>query len=68
MAHELRKYNLDKLIVNWTSSTIFHDLIEITADPAIQANLAEMRSAYLHFHSITGYADVIQTVFEQTHV
>jgi hypothetical protein len=67
MAHELRKYQLDELILEWDSLTIFHDLIQIATDPHTHNNLARMRSDYLRFHSITGYADTIQTVFEQTH-
>jgi hypothetical protein len=66
MAHELRKYQLDKLILDWNSPSIFRQLIQLAADVDIHARLAKMRSDYLGFHSVSGYAETIKAVFEQT--
>jgi hypothetical protein len=68
MAHELRKYQLDRLILDWSNPSIFGDLIKVAADVDISARLTQMRADYLRFHSVTGYAATIKTVFEQTRV
>jgi hypothetical protein len=68
MAHELRKYQLDKLVLDWSSSSIFRDLIQVAADTDIRANLTRMRSDYLRFHSVSGYAETIEAVFERTRI
>jgi hypothetical protein len=66
MAHELRKYQLDQLILDWNSPTILSDLRRVAADTSISEKLARMRSDYNHFHSFAGYAETMRGVFEKT--
>jgi len=68
MAHELRKYQLDELILDWNSSSVFRRLLQLPTDAGIRARLAQMRADYLRFHSVSGYAETIKTVFERTRV
>jgi hypothetical protein len=68
MAHELRKYQLDRLILDWDSPTIFNYFIDVAADTEVLARLKHMRADYLRFHSVSGYAETIKAVFEQTRV
>jgi hypothetical protein len=62
MARELSRYGLDQLILDWDSPTLLADLIRIAADPAIFTGLARMRADYQAFHSVAGYAAVLERV------
>jgi hypothetical protein len=66
MAHELRQHGLDELILDWDSPTILADLLRVARDPQVPAKLARMQAAYADYHSVAGYARVIQRVFEET--
>jgi hypothetical protein len=67
MAHELRKYGLDKLILDWTSPTILSDVLRLAADKGMRARLGQMQAAYAEFHSVPGYAASIQRIFGETY-
>ena len=66
MAHELRQHGLEALILDWDSPTILADLLRVARDPEVAAKLARMQAAYAEYHSVPGYARVIQRVFEET--
>jgi len=66
MAHELRQHHLEQLILDWDSPTILADLLRVARDPTLPAQLARMQAAYADYHSVPGYARVIQRVFAET--
>ena len=66
MAHELRQHGLEQLILDWDSPSILADLLRVARDPALPAKLARMQAAYADYHSVPGYARVIQRVFAET--
>lgn len=67
MAHELRKYGLDELILDWTSPHLIGDLLRLPANPDVRQKIERIRSDYASFHSIAGYADTIMKVYDLTH-
>jgi len=66
MAHELLKYDLPELILDWTSPTVLCDLLRLAHADDVRAKLRRMQSAYAQFHSVPGYADTMQRVFAET--
>ena len=66
MAHELRQHGLEELILDWNSPTILADLLRVARDPNVRSKLARMQADYAEYHSVAGYARVIQRVFEET--
>jgi hypothetical protein len=66
MAHELRKYGLDQLILDWNSPTILSDLLRVARAEDVRVKLARMQSAYADYHSVPGFAKTIQHVFDET--
>ena len=40
--------------------------MRVARDPALPARLARMQAAYAEYHSVAGYARVIQRVFAET--
>jgi hypothetical protein len=66
MAHELRKYDLDELILDWTSPRVMTDLLRLPANPDMRQKLEKIRDDYARFHSVAGYAETIKKVFDLT--
>lgn len=59
MANELLKYDLAELILDWNSPDLVNHLLSIAHDDLIQRKVAAMQAAYLQFHSVAGYARVM---------
>ena len=66
MSHELRKYDLSELILDWTSPHVMTDLLRLPTDPDVLQKLEKIRNDYARFHSIAGYADTIGKVYDLT--
>jgi len=65
MASELSKYKLEELIIEWKVPSIdMEKIIEFTKDSYIKEKLNHMRKEYKEFHSLQGYANKIQMIFE----
>jgi esterase/lipase superfamily enzyme len=56
MAHELRSYGLDALIVDWSRDDLPKAIRELAQDEEIQRKLAVMQTSYRRFHSIDNLA------------
>jgi hypothetical protein len=65
MAKELRKFDLDELIVNWLRPDILCQLLKIANDKAVKDKVAEMRKAYLAFHNENNFAVMMRALFEE---
>ncbi len=62
MAHELKKFSLEKLIIDWEPQSLAEQLIEIYEDETIKEKLKEMKEKYLNFHSIENYSKHMQAL------
>lgn len=66
MAHELFKYNLAELVIDWHKPKKVFELIENLAnDDEIRAKLQAMKQSYEKFHSIGSYAGIIETLYRE---
>jgi hypothetical protein len=65
MAFELKKFGLQKLIVDWENPNIFKDFKEILEDLEITKKLSEMQNSYKQFHSEATYAKIMNRLFSQ---
>lgn len=67
MAHELRRFDLGELVVDWDAPDVIETLTRLAHDPRVANKLAVLTAAYADFHSRRGYARVIKQVFDTTH-
>jgi hypothetical protein len=63
MAHELRRFGLDALIIDWTAPDVAAALMRLAHDPEIKARMAPLVATYSDFHSRRGYARVINQIY-----
>lgn len=66
MAHELCRFDLSELVLNWDESDLIDRLMKIRSDSTIRAKLDLMKSAYCDYHSPAGFFSVISQI-ESTH-
>ncbi|MFA6502208.1 MAG: glycosyltransferase [Parachlamydiales bacterium] len=64
MAHELKKFNLDELVLNWEDNSIIEKLRTITLNNFIREKLDFMRKFYEKFHSINNYSIKLKELLE----
>ena len=64
MAHELRRFGLGELVLDWGAPDIIGTLLRLPSDQAMLAKLAVLTQAYADFHSRRGYARVIRSVYQ----
>lgn len=62
MAHELEKYELDRLVLDWNPSSLSEKVICISRDDEILEKLRKMCHAYYKFHSLENYATTLLDV------
>ncbi len=55
MSHELQKYSLEKLILDWDANTLSDKMIAIDKDLEIKKKLNIIKQKYLEFHNIESY-------------
>lgn len=56
MAHELRKYGLQELIIDWEGNGVLNQLGALYANPRLHEKLALMQSAYQEHHSLANFS------------
>lgn len=62
MASELKRYQLDELILDWNSATLLEDFERILKSKTIYQKLSKMREEYQAFHSLEGFAKSLKKV------
>ncbi len=60
LAAELKAYDLDELILDWTSQTLAQDIYNLFQRPDLHAKLRSMSQYYQSFHSVEQFAKIIQ--------
>lgn len=65
LAYELRRFSLDRLIVDWDDPAFFDRARELLADHEIKANFAKMQEAYLDFHSLERFTEAFRKELPQ---
>ena len=63
MAHELRRYDLPELILDWAAPDLAGQLLRLAGDPTVRARLDQMRADYQRFHSLAGYSQTLRQVW-----
>ncbi len=64
MAHELKKYDLTELIVDWESIDLLMILTSICADEKIKKKLLLMRRKYLDIHNVDNFARKLKSIYK----
>ena len=65
MASELSKYKLEELIINWEyPNIVMEKIIKYNQDSHIREKLELMQRQYKSLHSLQGYANKMQMIFE----
>ncbi|MFN0065373.1 MAG: hypothetical protein ACKVOH_03970 [Chlamydiales bacterium] len=62
MASELRKFNLEDLIVDFSTPLLFTKMWKLYHNEELRAKLKEMEKAYLAFHSTEAFARMAQEI------
>ncbi len=61
LAHELRRFGLSDLIIDWERSDFWSHLMGLYEDSALQAKLALMRANYMCYHSLSHFKTVLSS-------
>ncbi|NGX41630.1 MAG: hypothetical protein KR126chlam4_01473 [Candidatus Anoxychlamydiales bacterium] len=62
MANELKKYDLEELIVDWESGDLLTTLTSICANKKIKEKILFMRSKYLDIHNVDNFAKKLKEI------
>jgi hypothetical protein len=65
MAHELQKYGLGELILDWDNPEITRVLFSLREQPCLRTKLDRMRDDYAMFHSMPGYARTLERILAE---
>lgn len=65
MARELRRYQLDDLIVDWDRPDIFAELLRLARDNEVRQKLGRLSADYQDLHSVAGYARALRNIVDQ---
>ena len=60
LAHELKKFDLHELILDWANPQFFTHLLSIVGNPTLLPKLAKMQQAYLAFHGEHNFTRILQ--------
>lgn len=60
LAHELKKYGIDDLAVDWDSPLFFTHLFSLLEKPKLWQQLQTMQDSYLQFHSFSHFVEKIK--------
>lgn len=66
MASELKRFDLQELLMNWQSPTLVQDLIALSLNKDMQTKLAKMRTHYLLTHSIKNFGAVLRSSLKES--
>ncbi|NGX59023.1 MAG: hypothetical protein KR126chlam3_00167 [Chlamydiae bacterium] len=64
LAYELKRFELDQLIVDWENPYFFSHLNTLRDDSSIKKKLEKMRKAYRNFHSVESFAKTLKVILE----
>ncbi|NGX53120.1 MAG: hypothetical protein KR126chlam5_01433 [Candidatus Anoxychlamydiales bacterium] len=62
MANELKKYDLEELIVDWESADLIKTLTSICANKKIKEKILLMRRKYLDIHNVDNFAKKLKDI------
>lgn len=60
LAYELKKYDLEELIVEWDNPSFFSHIFALAQQTSIQQKLKKMREKYLSIHSTANFFETIR--------
>ncbi|MCH9609695.1 MAG: hypothetical protein S4CHLAM45_00850 [Chlamydiales bacterium] len=60
LAHELRRFDLSELIIDWESHEIFSQLILLIEDKRVREKFKVMQSTYQNYHSEQNFSAIFQ--------
>ena len=63
MAHELLRYDLGKLIMDFDGPDVFLQMHRWLADPTVRHKLARMQQAYAQYHSQENFTAVFRRIY-----
>ena len=66
LSYELRRFSLEKLIIDWSKADLVKTILELYQDPELHNRLEKMRFAYTEFHSLKTYQDKLNMVLKLT--
>ena len=67
MAHELVKYNLEELVIDWQDPQKVFELIEnLVKNDRTRDKIKLMQQSYEQFHCVDNYAYVLKTLYQET--
>lgn len=64
MAFELKKFDLDDLVIDWDDHRLFSRIEEIVSNTLIRERLKRMRFTYNRLHNEKSYADRMLQIFQ----
>lgn len=62
LAYELRKYGLEKLIVDWENPHFFSHLLSLYNDEIVREKLKQMQESYKKMHSLEGLKETLRVL------
>ncbi|MCH9633773.1 MAG: hypothetical protein S4CHLAM7_05060 [Chlamydiae bacterium] len=60
MAYELKKYNLEELIIDWKPNELADLILKAYSNNSLLDKLDKMRGAYEKFHHLDNYAETMK--------
>lgn len=60
IAYELKRFDLQELVINWHSPTLIEDIVKLSQNAAVKEKLKRMRQEYQRVHSIENYGHVLK--------
>ena len=62
MANELKKYNLEELIIDWESADLLKNLIKLCDSSKIKEKIIVMQRKYLDIHNVENFAKKLKDI------
>jgi len=60
MAHELKKFDLKELIIDWKKENLLENLEKIEKDLKIDKKIKHMQKSYIQFHSLKFFSKILK--------
>jgi hypothetical protein len=64
MAYELKKYDLNELILDWNPSTLSQQILAIVENKKVLDKLKSLKAHYEEFHILKRYAEILKELTE----
>ncbi len=65
LAHELKRFDLHELILDWDHPQFFTHLLTVVGNPNLLPKLMRMQQAYLAFHGEHNFASLLQNLVKR---